>query len=345
MTVAVRLADLDQDRGAVMETLAQFLNPLCDDRWFDWLYRENPHGQARVWIAESRDKREVVGVASAFPRRMYVDGSAKRGCVLGDFCIDSRYRTLGPALQLQRACLAEIDAGTLAVCYDFPSRSMTAVYTRLGVELQERMVRMAKPLRTARQIGERVKLRPLARGLSAAADRWLALRDRSMKKSSECAIGVHEDVCGEEFTALAERLGARYGVCVQRTAEYLNWRYRAHPHRRYEILAARRNGVLVGYAVFTRTEEDATIVDLMAEGDRELIGDLVSQVVARMKEQRVATVSAPLLASHPWVRLFASLGFYPRESSPVVALTTLRPVKSVAGKDQGWFLMEGDRES
>ncbi len=318
MAIVVRSADLDLDRERLIATLFQYLTPLADGRRFEWLYRDNPHGPARAWIAEDTDDGGIVGAAAAFPRRMYLSGKEALSCVLGDFCISARYRSLGPALQLQRACLAEFNTGSLAFGYDFPSASMTAVYSRLGVEPRERVVRLAKPLCAERQIRKLVKSRPLVRGLSAVADSWLAFRDRETQDGSECTIVPQAGACGEQFTALAEQVGTRYGVCVQRSAEYLNWRYRDHPFRRYEMLTARRDGALQGYAVFEQTAEDATLVDLFGLEEPEVLRSLIVHVVALLRERRAATVSAPLLASHPWVKLFTSLGFRSRESCPVV---------------------------
>src|SRR5258707_14285040 len=104
--ISIRPAALDADRKVLVETLARYLNPLSDERRFDWLYRENPHGQGRAWIACGPDNSTIVGMAAAFPRRIWIGGAENVGWVLGDFCVSDQNRSLGPALQLQRACLA-----------------------------------------------------------------------------------------------------------------------------------------------------------------------------------------------------------------------------------------------
>src|SRR5262249_36623406 len=140
----------------------------------DWLYVANPHGPARVWIAADDASGETVGVASAFPRRAAVDGREVVGWVLGDFCIHDAYRTLGPALQLNRACLEAVDRGSAAFCYDFPSRSMMAVYQRLRIAPVGSVVRYARVVRWGRRLG-RAASNPIARAgaaiLGAVADR------------------------------------------------------------------------------------------------------------------------------------------------------------------------------
>src|SRR4029077_12504946 len=121
MKVNIRPADLETDRKIIIETLSRHLSPECDEGRFDWLYLQNPHGRALTWIATEGDDGQVLGIASAFPRLIRVNGKLEQGCVLGDFCIIPEHRSLGPALQLQRTCLASIREWKWGFCYDFPS--------------------------------------------------------------------------------------------------------------------------------------------------------------------------------------------------------------------------------
>jgi len=72
---------------------------------------------------------------------MTFDGKEKRGWVLGDFCFGERFRSLGPALQLQRACLESLAQEPNAFTYDFPSQSMMAIYKRIGIAQSGSLVR------------------------------------------------------------------------------------------------------------------------------------------------------------------------------------------------------------
>lgn len=70
----------------------------------------------------------------------------------------------------------------------------------------------------------------------------LALGDRWPRRNG-LSVSLHDGRFGEEFSDLARKVGNRCGACVQRTADYLNWRYLANPLYSYEVLAARRDGV------------------------------------------------------------------------------------------------------
>ena len=346
MSLVIRPAHLESDQELLVDTLICHLNPLYDSVRFNWLYKNNPHGPARAWLMSDTTNSTVVGMAGAFPRRVYIGVREATCWVLGDFCIHEHYRILGPALQLQRACLADMHPETVAFSYDFPSASMLAVYKRLHIDPLGNICRFAKPLRIDRKIEELVSVPLLVSLMKWVGNLALAFPDLSQRDTGELTIVLHEGWCGEEFSVLARDVGWQYGVCVQRSAEYLNWRYVANPLVRCEILTARCHGVLVAYAVFTQSGEDAMVMDLFGVQDRQVISTLVESLIKFLRKRCVITLSAPLFESHPWTALFQRLGFRARETSPVMIYTP--PGASPEGSSlQGmdWFFMYGDRDS
>ena len=346
MKVAIRLADLKSDKRLLIETLLRFLTPLSDDRRFSWLYENNPHGRARAWVAYSADDDTVVGMSAAFPRRMYLNGHEEVSWVLGDFCINDAYRSLGPALMLQRACLAAVDSREAAFCYDFPSASMMAVYKRLHIYPCGQMVRLAKPLRVDRKVKGLIKSPIVNSALSNAGNLVLRLSERKRRGDSTLTLSPHKGYCGNEFSDLARKIGNRYGACIQRSAEYLNWRYLENPLHRYEFFTARRKGMLLGYAVLLHEGEDAMLVDLFGVEAEVVLSALIGHVVALLMTRGVQTLSAVLAEAHPWRALLERQGFKAREESPMIMYAP-SDTESGAGtmKNQNWLFMHGDRDS
>jgi len=64
MTVVVRPGDLDAHREAVIELFVRHLNPLYDAARFEWVYRRNPDGPGRLWVAVDDASGELAGAAS-----------------------------------------------------------------------------------------------------------------------------------------------------------------------------------------------------------------------------------------------------------------------------------------
>jgi hypothetical protein len=346
MTVKIRPGDLEADRETAVTLLARHVNPGYSGRRFDWLYRENPAGLGRLWIAVDSSTGDPIGSAGAFPRRMCVQGRSITAWVLGDLCIDEQHRSLGPAVQLQRTCLEEIGSAGGSFWYDFPSRSMEAVYRRLGMTApQGRLVRLARPLRLGSKLRQRLGVSPLSRGVGAAVDLALACAARPRRLSRSLSIAPHEGAYHEEFSALAGLVNAHYGLCSERSAGYLNWRYHDNPIQPHEALCVRRGGVLLAYVVLAYEEGDtATVVDLFGIPDVSLLRALLRAAAARAWYRGAATVSISLLESHPWIRLVRQLGFHLRDAAPVYLRSTGGSDTSLVA-DIPWFLTLGDRDA
>jgi hypothetical protein len=344
MSIRIRPADLDSDRIALKEVLGRNLTAHSDPPRFKWLYCDGPYGAAHAWFAIDDVNGEVAGTGAAFPRRMYFDGEEKVGFVFGDFCMDEKCRSLGPSLQLQRACMNAIAEGPFEFFYDFPSQSMAAIYRRLGIQPMEQLVRWAKPLRAEEKLESVIGSRRVARGLAPIANFVLARRG-SQGNENACDLHLHEGLCGPEFTELDEQLRNRTGVNTARTAGYLNWRYLSNPGSRHQLLTARKGGRLLGYAVYTTSERDSTIVDLNSQDNPAVITRLLRGAVEQLRAVGAATVNLHAGNGHPWSLLFARAGFRRRESAPVVVQTRKGTAISSANFQRDWFLMHGDRDS
>jgi hypothetical protein len=344
MSTSVRPAVYETDRQELVDVLQANLPYRSHTHFFQWLYRKNPEGEAKTWVAMDEASRRIVGVAAAFPRRIHCGGADARGYVLGDFCINSQYRSLGLALSLQRACLNGISGPDTVFVFDFPSQSMMAIYKRLRIDVNVSMIRHAKPLRADRKIAEHTSIRAVARGLSVVVNAGLRLRDDARKPGADCTIAAEVGPWGEEFTQGAREWSPHTGVCVLRTADYLNWRYRGHPTQCYEMLAARQGDKLLGYLILHMNGEDCTIDDLLA-GDDQVRSALLSQSATVARRRGVHTLSAPWFSAHSGGQLLGQCGFRPRESCPVVLMTLPQPTQDQPGPaTDEWYLTNGDWE-
>src|SRR5262249_49599974 len=315
----IRRADLQADRNTLIDLMFCHLTPMSDGARYDWLYRENPDGEAQIWVLTDSQTDSIIGSGGSVPRRMYVNGEERFGPVLEVFGIHPAYRTLGPALQLQRACLAGLAASSYNLFYDFPKTSMVAIYRRIGVKIQHQTVRHAKLLRVETKLQKLHRIPIVGAAFTSVANILLELQDRTKPRQSGCTISAQEDFCGPEFTELARQASTSHSVCVARTANYLNWRFLSHFHHRFHMLTARQNGQLLGYVFFLEDGESGTIVDLFAIDDPGVKLDLISAAVAAMrKNPRLASVSLSFLSSHPQRALFLKRGFFARESHPVI---------------------------
>jgi len=345
MAITIIPANLESQSALIVETLRRCLTDRSDFERFVWLYINCPDGRARAWLVLDDDRAAVVGMAAAFPRRVYFGERHATAWVFGDFCLDSDYRSLGPALQLQKACLSVLETNESAFCYDFPSPGMAVVYKRMGFNVSAKMLRLAKPLRVDRKIKKMIK-NPAARWLGiAVVNTLLKIASSRVNAEESLELSLHAQPCGKEFTVLAKEQCAKFGICLQRSAAYLNWRYIENPLARYEIVTARRDGRLVGYIVWTQAGGDASIVDLFAEEDPKMVTQLIDEVTALAEKSGVETLSVSINEAHPWHSLFSEMGFRLRDSAPVVIIPSKTFQHKIDPQLTGWYLMQGDRDS
>lgn len=322
MTVAIRLADIAADRETLINLLREHLNPLTDAARFDWLYAGNPHGPARVWLAADQERDIAVGSCAALPRYFYVDGKRELGCVFADFWVHPSFRFLGPAVSLQRVCMHPVKSGEFRVAYDFPQRSMIAVYRRLRVPVHDELVTHTKLLRTNRYLSNRFGSKALADALSLLANPLLTLADLRLRRARGVEIAVEAGPCGAEYSELAARVAGSYGIHVSRTADYLNWRFGAHFHHKYEFVVARRAGVLCGYLVLLDDPpaSQLNVADCHGEKDVAVLISLLAFAVDLARARRRAVFAASLLSADPRRATLQSSGFTPGKQTPFIVM-------------------------
>src|SRR5882672_8763800 len=93
----IRPAQLDADRDRLIALLKQYSTVRSTPERFRWMYLENPHGRAAVFLAVDELTGEIVGSGAVLPRRMWVAGAVQTASIMADFWIHPDYRSLGPA--------------------------------------------------------------------------------------------------------------------------------------------------------------------------------------------------------------------------------------------------------
>lgn len=337
--IQIRPADLEADRELLIDRLHRYLTPRSNAQRYDWLYLDNPHGRAAAWIATDDSNGEIVGSGTIVPRRIRCQGGVRLAPVMADFWVHPNYRSLGPALQLQRACIDGIRGGACGF-FDLPQANMWVVYKRLGLLKQDRLVRFAKPLHAGDHVRKKLGVPALSTLLGGVATLALDLHDRYRAAGGRAVIELQAGDIGEEFSGLAAEVGERHGICVDRSAEYLTWRYGRHYHLRHEIYCARVQGRLRSYAIVVLNERDAQVVDLFGADDDLVLRELLLSVARALRARGYASLNVALLEGHSWGQGLQGNGFSAREASPAI-VHTFEP--QARGEPRpAWLLTYGD---
>jgi len=316
MAIVVRRVRLDSDQEDMIGFLQANLLSIPHGRRFRWVYHENPDGQAWSWFACDTATRRIVGVASLFPRSMWVGSTARICGQVGDFAIDAGHRSLGPAVLLQRATFEPVDEGLLAFCYDCPPHDAgMSTFRRLGMKANCAMWRYARPLRVDRQVEKRIGKGFWTGPVAFAGNLLLRVRLRAQDSLRLFEIAEHTGRFDEEFSKLDEKLARKTPPSIRgrRQAALLNWRYRDDPLQEYCVLTARAAGELAGFLVISKGAQDATIVDV--QGLPELAEALLEAAVEYCNRCSFQTVSAVLSDGNELAHTLRAAAFRPRSTS------------------------------
>ena len=272
MGLAIRRVSLPQDRPEMIDILNRNFGDGQEHR-FDWRHSLNPAGESWSWFLYDTSTLTTVAMTTLFPRHMLVNGKKTRGGQVGEFAVDSSHRSLGPAVQLQRATFEPVNAGDLSFCYDCPPHDQgMSTFERIGMQPNCEVYRYALPLRSDEYFVKRLGHGAWTKPVVAAAN--LILRARGVKKSTtNLEISEHTGRFDDEFSHLDEVASLPGSVRASRDATDLNWRYMEDPLAslslpngttgRYHTFVARQAGELKAFlAFYIQSDGIAILVDL-----------------------------------------------------------------------------------
>jgi hypothetical protein len=220
---------------------------------------------------------------------MWVSGEQRLCGQVGHFSIDEDYRSLGPALMLQRATLLPVEEGRVTICYDTPPHELgMSTFRRLGMKPNCRMYRYARLLKIDRHVEKLLRRR--APAIAQLGNVVLRLRDSRRTASGRIEISQHTGRFDSEFTSLDETIGSGDKIRSRRRAEDLNWRYRDDPLLDYTVLIARRNGELVAFLIYILEGRDARLIDLFGFPDTGIALNLVEALADRLRASPAETL-------------------------------------------------------
>ena|SRR2546421_4106482 len=348
MALTLHTIDLEHDRESLLELLERNLPGLPHARRFSWLYRDNPAGQAWSWAVRETKTQELVGITSLFPRMIWINGQLDRCGQVGDFAINASYRSLGPAIMLQRATFQPVDQALIRFCYDCPPHDQgMAPLRRLGLRVSCRVEKYAKLQRSRREIEKRLGKGKVARSAAAVIDLFLSRRKGHRDQSRGIEINQMEGPFDDEFTRLDEQVKNSFGLRSRRDASTLNWRFLHDPLNTYRVLTARYRRELVGYVGIAIRGEDAYIVDLFTLDMNEVAEELLRAAIDAIKGDPIQALYV-LIGEHSAIApLLRHSGFHPR--APVANVVIYRradtTVDSIPGEERGWYFAHVDLQA
>lgn len=312
----------------------------------EWMYRDNPDGDATVWLARERATGVVAGFAALLPRRMRVDGEDRRAWNTADLSVRADYRRRGIASALRTRAREAVDAGVVDFLYGNPNARSEGAHRKAGYVCLGAVRRYVKILDPGAHAG-RVLPASLARSLGRVAAPFLRVLDGEAlgPRGAALACGWRPLEFDERFDELFETSPVARRVVGVRDARYLRWRYRDNPVDDLAVVVAERGVRLFGYAVVRHAADGLEILDLFPQ-TTEVAPALLRALFAEGRRQRQRAVTATLLEDGPLIPLLRELGFRRRPGSSNMFAYAPTDASWAAPVHAGsaWLALQGDRD-
>ena len=318
MAIKVLTADLEKDQTDLIDILNQNRDYPSGYERYKWLYLDNPAGKAQAWLAKDTDTGINIGAAAALPRMIWTNGKTQLCHVLSDFSIGQSYRTMGPAIKLNKISVSPVADGLIPFAYDFPSREMTLVHTWCKVRKLTQFSRYLLPI-NASLLSERYPVLKKASivmdaGLRGLLHLFQAATYRGGYTYTHHLAGPESfDPCFDELDAA---VGPKFSLCGSRTSAYLAWRYGANPLQRFRLIKLFFKKQFCGYAVGVRTSRNRLqVYDLFCDKRPGVMKAWIHALVAVALKKKYHAVEIELPDTSNWAPFLKKYCFQLREST------------------------------
>ena len=318
MKDSYRLRDYQKgDERAILDLFRSAFQKTLPEPFWKWRFLDNPAGTGAMKLLWDGDL--LIGHYATIPMRIQVSGIPQRAMFSMTTMTHPDYGGQGIFTFLAEKCYSDAsDAGYIGV-YGFPNKNSHPGFTRklAWIDLGQ-VSSLNGTLTPGTGRAGKVRIEAVESFPEELDTAWTALR------------GLHP-------------------ISVERTSEYLNWRFTANPEAAYDKLISRADGRINGYLVLKRYEGGSHpvghFVDLVCEDET----GCAALVDAGMKEfagRGIERIRSWFPDGSMQDAEFRKRGFV-RE--PTETYFGVRPFKQAVdarflGEAGNWFLTMGDSD-
>jgi len=261
-----------------------------------WEFTGPPGAEPVLWGARAGPR--LVGHYALIPLRVSFFGQSLGSAKAESAMVDPDYRGRGICSRLVELTLRDAGKRGLSVVWGFPNEQSFGIMERSGrinIGGLYGYIKVLSRMRVFRAYLQK---------------RWGRSGDMGMPPAADRAgrFSPPENPIDERFRHLWERSRERLGITIERSPEYLAWRFRDNPHGRYLVTTrGSKGGSLSGYMIATLKREGRLsigyIVDfLCADGHAGVFDGLLSETLRSLEGAGADMVALFLNPAHPLCR-------------------------------------------
>jgi GNAT superfamily N-acetyltransferase len=276
-----------------------------------WQYLLNPGGRLLVDFAEDPLMRRLAALYAVFPVRLRVSGRQVLACTSLDTMTGGEYRRRGLFVKLAQRVFERCTREGLAFVYGFPNQnSAPGFFNNLGWTSLDPPVVLMKPLRLSSLLRRVLHLSSVPRTRSKVPVEPMLSDPDSVGSPGIVSLSGFD----EETDRLWTDFSRGFVITLDRTHDYMNWRFVLKPGVRYYIRAIRTGREYDALIVYTMRDRPdmrlGHVMDLFFRGGREAAGRALLQTACQHFRRAGCGAATALSFPHsPGYRLYARSGF------------------------------------
>lgn len=261
----------------------------------EWIAFNNPYAGREPTYFIAHDGEKIVAHLGRMPLEFRIKGKVRKGYFAHDLFVHPDYRK-GSGFFIVSSLYRAVEKQSDSFC-------CLVWTTDLNLELQRRRgyvetscERYYKFFDPYPKLKKAVKPEMAARIASGPLKLLFWVGDLVLTAGKIDSTSIDKIASFDpRFDELNSRIAGKVGICVNKTSKYLNWRYLNKPFGGFDVFAASKNGIILGFIVLNITPKsdslDGTIVDLMTDpDDRQTISALLKTAIIFFKQKGVQTI-------------------------------------------------------
>ena len=228
----------DMEKDEILKIMKKVYpdSELITSKYFDWQYRNGPYGIAKILLAKD-DDNSIIGVEPILPMKLYIDTKIIMSSLSCNSIVDPDFRNKGIFSNLVSNILKLIDKKEISSIYGIPNTKSYNIFIKNGFDEIDQLPLLVRPLKLSNYFPH-----PIKKLIKPFEIFWKV-------KIENSNIELFTEKINSDFDKINTDLSRRVLIMQKRDKEFLQWRYKEHPSKKYEIHILKENTQLKGYII------------------------------------------------------------------------------------------------
>jgi hypothetical protein len=349
MSYTVYQADLKKDKNVILKFCAENRKKPLEEK-FKWMYEGNPDGKAMVWLIKHDESGEYAGMTSLFPRKFFINNKCVDGGIAGDFLVNAKHRTLGPAIMLQKGVLSAANS-SVDFIYGFPNMHSEPVFKRVGYKCLGPITRLVKVLKTEPQLRKFGLSEWFIALVSPVIDLVLSLFSfETWHCANHDYLCEEVDKIDERFDRLWEERKNKFSVIGEKNSDFLRWKYIDDPddHNRVFAVFDLEKSCLKGFIIYFQDANSVEILDFLFSDDKNARTELMASFLRHIRQFKAESLVINSFENNDISKIMKKFGFLKGKCGRNVYMycsDKLTKEMNLLKSSGNWMLMNSDQDT